>query len=192
MTMRYVPRNVALIVPAWICTILASCTAGPRGQSVHGAPSLVGHEQARVAAPEFVLETSSGDLYALGERRGTWVVVHLFPRVDTPDCACDMTAFTDHLWRFGSLDVEVVGITSLSRERAARYAKKYGITAPILCDTDLSVTRSLGAFDPNRVDPVVRTTLLVNPDGEIARRWDDVNDPDHIESILRVLERLRS
>ena len=209
MTTGPTSRPAVATFAAWILVILASCTTGPRGRDVRGAPPLVDSPVAvpggtsadygraegrgllparsRADAPEFVLETSNGDLYALAEQRGRWVVVHLFPRVDTPDCACDMTAFTDHLWRFGRLEVEVVGITSLPRERAARYAKKYAITAPILCDKDLAVTRALGAFDPGRVDPVVRTTVLVDPEGRVARRWDDVGDPDHIESVLRAL-----
>lgn len=200
-------RGTARSVPSGllVLTTFASCAAGPRGDETRAGPPLVEHGvladggsrtdrgglipvSDRRAAPEFVLRAADGASYAMAERRGSWVVVHLFPRVDTPDCACDMTAFTDHLWRFGSLDVEVVGITALSRERAARYVKKYGITAPILCDTDYAVARACGAFDPARTDPVVRTTLLVDPGGRIARRWDDVSDPDHIESILDVLD----
>ncbi len=143
-----------------------------------------------MAAPAVVMPDVSGAAFALGEKRGQWVVLHLYPRSDTPDCACDATAFTEHLWRFGSLATEVVCVTSETAEEAARFAKKYGLTVTLLPDPLCTVAKAVGAFDAASADPVVRTTLVITPDGNIAARWDRVTDPEHIEDVLRVLEGL--
>lgn len=133
---------------------------------------------------------ATGAPFAPAERFGEWVVLHLYPRGDTQDCACDATAFTDHLWRFGSLSTEVVCVTSEGPEEAARFAKKYGLAVRPLPDPLCSGAKSVGALDGARLDPVIRTTLVIDPSGRVAARWDGVADPEHIEEVLRALELL--
>lgn len=143
----------------------------------------------RVPATEFVLFDQDGFPFPLAEQEGKWVVLHFFPESDTPDCACDATAFTGHLWRFNDLDAEVACVTSASKERTLRYAKKYGLQSPLLSDMDLAVAKQYGAV--SATDQLVRTTVLLDPQLRIAARWDDVKSNEHVETILETLRALR-
>lgn len=186
-----------------VLVLLASCAAGPQSPVQHepgaGAPlpseEVPGADQRRPElrpqVPDFVLPSATGDVFALGEQRGRWVVLHLYPRADTPDCACDATVFTEHLWRFGGLDASIACITGETEERARRFAKKYGLSIPLLSDPDCTVVRLLGAFDDRSADPIVRTTMIVDPEGRAAARWDGVTDPAHVEEILERLALLQ-
>jgi len=182
-----------------VLVLLASCAAGPQ-RSVPQEPSagapppskrIPGADQVpsepRPLVPDFVLDSATGDAFVLGEQRGRWVVLHLYPGADTPDCACDATVFTEHLWRFGGLDASIACITGETPERARRFAKKYGLKIPLLSDPECAVVRLLGAFDEGSADPIVRTTIIVDPQGRAAARWNGVTDPAHVEQILERL-----
>lgn len=153
----------------------------------------------RTPAPEFVLFDQDSFPFPLAESRGKWVVLHFYPESDTPDCACDATAFTGHLWRFNDLDAEVACITSSPGDRTLLFAKKYGLQSPLLSDVDLQVARQYGAVRGPHVGPealltadaLVRTTVLLDPALRIAARWDSVKSNEHVESILATLRELR-
>ena len=167
------------VAPDWTSTPENRPAAGAAAESTSGL------------VRDFVLpDVVSGVPFALSERRGRWQVLHFFPRADTPDCACDATAFTEHLWLFGTLGVDIACITSATETQAARYAHKYGLQAPLLPDPQLEITRQFGAFDPSRADPIVRTSVILGPDGRVRHRFDDVQGDDHVDELLRTLAEL--
>lgn len=147
----------------------------------------------REPAPDFVLFDQHGFPFPLAEQQGSWLVLHFYPESDTPDCACDATAFTGHLWRFNELSAHVACVTSAPRDRTVLFAKKYGLQSPLLSDMDLAVASQYGAVSQaagSRADPLVRTTFVLDPEGRIAARWDDVNSDEHVETILETLAAL--
>ena len=149
----------------------------------------------RERAPDFVLFDQEGFPFPLAEQQGRWLVLHFYPESDTPDCACDATAFTGHLWRFNDLSARVACVTSAPRDRTVLFAKKYGLQSPLLSDMDLAVATQYGAVDTlagSSSDPLVRTTLILDPEGRIAARWDDVNSDEHVETLLETLRDLRA
>ncbi|MEM7516445.1 MAG: peroxiredoxin, partial [Planctomycetota bacterium] len=196
--------TAGLMVPSYLVLGLvllsASCASSRAdgGGSTSGAVAATGGESEasvpspvlarREPAPEFVLYDQEGFPYPIAESRGRWVVLHFYPESDTPDCACDATAFTGHLWRFNGLEAEVACVTSSPEGRTLRYAKKYGLSFPLLSDPDLAVTSLYGAA---RDGSIVRTTLLIDPEGRIAARWDDVKSNEHVETLLDALRELR-
>jgi peroxiredoxin Q/BCP len=143
----------------------------------------------RVPAPDFILFDQEGFPFPLADQAGNWLVLHFFPESDTPDCACDATAFTGHLWRFNDMDAEVACVTSASPERTLRYAKKYGLQSPLLSDMNLAVATDYAAVSSS--GELVRTTLLLDPELRIAARWDDVKSNEHVEAILETLYVIR-
>ncbi len=201
-------KATALILCA---AALASCGSTSQG-SGDGVPlesgrdgPLEGQAQAtspilaeRVMAPDFVLFDQEGFPFPLVESRDKWLVLHFFPESDTPDCACDATAFTGHLWRFNDMSAEVACVTSATRDRTLLYAKKYGLRSPLLSDADLAVAAQYGALregatveGPHSPDALVRTTAIIDPEGRIAARWDDVKSNEHVEDLLATLRILR-
>ncbi|QDV06393.1 Putative peroxiredoxin bcp [Planctomycetes bacterium Poly30] len=143
----------------------------------------------RLPSTDFVLFDQEGFPFPLAEQEGSWLVLHFFPESDTPDCACDATAFTGHLWRFNDMDAEVACVTSAPRDRTLRYAKKYGLQSPLLSDVDLAVASAYGAVSAS--GELVRTTFLLDPELRIAARWDDVKSNEHVEDILETLAVVR-
>ena len=149
----------------------------------------------RDRAPEFVLFDQDGFPFPLAEQQGQWLVLHFYPESDTPNCACDATAFTGHLWRFNDLSARVACVTSAPRERTVLFAKKYGLQSPLLSDVDLAVAKQYGAVDPSAGtsrDPMVRTTLIIDEQGHMVARWDDVKSDEHVETLLATLAELRA
>ncbi|MEM8710056.1 MAG: peroxiredoxin [Planctomycetota bacterium] len=164
----------------------ASAGVDAAGEAADSVPSPLLAE--REPAPEFVLYDQEGFPFPLAESRGRWVVLHFYPESDTPDCACDATAFTGHLWRFNGLDAEVACVTSSPPGRTLLFAKKYGLASPLLSDPDLSVA---GLYGAARDGGIVRTTLIIDPEGRVAARWDDVKSNEHVETLLEALRELR-
>jgi peroxiredoxin Q/BCP len=140
-------------------------------------------------APAFSLKDQDGKTHRLSDHAGQPVVLYFYPKDDTPGCTKETCDFRDHLARFKSAKAAVFGISILDEASKARFAKKYGITFPLLADEDHAVAEKYGVWQQKslygrKFMGNVRTTYLIDRDGKVARRWDNVKVDGHAEEVL--------
>lgn len=143
-------------------------------------------------APAFSLNDQHGRTHRLSGYAGRPVVLFFYPRDKTPVCTKEACAFQQRLADFARLGAAVLGISILDESSKARFAEKYGLTFPLLADTDHAVAEAYGAWRPRSMFGVsfmgvARMTYLIGPDGRVVRRWDTVKVGQHIEEILEAL-----
>ncbi len=168
----------------------------PRGTAVRVAPDPAKMEEAAAAsskvvgksAPEFVLLDMNEKTAKLSDYKGKWAVLYFYPRDDTPGCVCEATEFTDLLWRFHRLKSSIVGISPDSPESHRKFAKKYGLQVSLLSDPKKQAMRRYGAWVESTVADttqgrVVRSTFIVDPEGNIAYHWPEVIPEGHAERV---------
>jgi peroxiredoxin Q/BCP len=83
----------------------------------------------------------------------------------------------------------VVGVSADKPEVQQRFIDKFGLTFPMLSDTDKSIIDAYGAREVLGVT-AKRKTFLVDPDGRIAHVWDKVKVEGHADDVTSTLERL--
>lgn len=147
-------------------------------------------------APAFTLPDQDGKAVALKDLRGRWVVLYFYPKDDTPGCTVEACEFTAALPSFRGLDAEVFGCSSDGAAAHTKFVAKYKLGIRLLTDADRSVMKTYGAFGSKlmygkKVEGVIRSTVLIAPDGTVAHHWATVKAAGHAEQVRGKLAELQ-
>ena len=146
-------------------------------------------------APAFNLKDQHGKAHKLSDFAGKPVVLYFYPKDDTSGCTKEACAFQENLPRFKGSKAAVLGVSILDEASKAKFADKYNLTFPLLADEDHEVAEKYGVWQKKSLYGRsfmgnVRTTYLIDRDGKIARRWDNVKVDGHAEAVLAAAEEL--
>lgn len=143
-------------------------------------------------APAFTLVNQDGEKWSLRDAAGQWVVVYFYPKADTPGCTTEACEFTDSIEDFAGMDAEVVGISPDSVQALKKFQDKYSLQVTLLSDPSKSVLEKYGAWGTKKmygreIEGVIRSTVLVDPQGKVAHHWPNVRAKGHAEQVRKAL-----
>jgi thioredoxin-dependent peroxiredoxin len=146
-------------------------------------------------APAFTLTDQSGTSHRLSDYAGKPVVLYFYPKDDTPGCTKETCDFRDRLPQFKKSKAVVLGLSILDEKSKAKFAKKFDVTFPLLADADHAVAEKYGVWQEKsrygrNYMGIARTTYLIDGDGKVARRWDNVKVDDHADEVLSAVREL--
>ncbi len=146
-------------------------------------------------APAFSLKDQHGRTHKLSEYAGRPLVLYFYPKDDTPGCTKEACAFRDNVPKLEKLKAAVLGVSILDTASKAKFAAKHALNFPLLADEDHAVAEKYGVWKQRSLYGktfmgIARTTLLIGPDGRVARRWDNVKVDDHADEVLAALKQL--
>jgi peroxiredoxin Q/BCP len=146
-------------------------------------------------APAFSLKDQSGKAHRLADYAGRPVVLYFYPKDDTPGCTKEACAFQDALPRFKTSKAVVLGVSILDEASKARFAEKYNLSFPLLADADHAVAEKYGVWQKKSLYGRsfmgnVRTTFLIDREGKVRKRWDNVRVDGHADAVLAAVEEL--
>ncbi len=146
-------------------------------------------------APDFTLPRDGGETVTLSDHRGGKVVLFFYPRDDTPGCTRESIGFSEQLQAFADAGARVWGISKDSVKSHDKFAAKHDLTVPLLSDEHGQTCEDYGVWQEKKMYGktfmgIVRTTVLIGADGVIARRWDKVKVPGHVEEVLEAVQAL--
>ena len=145
-------------------------------------------------APEFTLPDQDGREHTLSAYRGRKVILYFYPKDDTPGCTKEACQFRDALPEFEQADAVVLGMSPDPPAKHRKFADKHELPFPLLADEpgEDGMPATIDAFGVWQEKSmygktymgVVRTTYLIDEHGNVARRWDKVRVPGHVDTIL--------
>jgi thioredoxin-dependent peroxiredoxin len=146
-------------------------------------------------APAFSLKDQSGATHSLSGYAGRPLILYFYPKDDTPGCTKESCSFQDNLPRFKPSGAAVVGVSILDEESKAKFAAKYNLTFPLLADADHQVAEKYGVWQQKSqygrdYMGIARTTYLIDAEGKVAKRWDNVKVDGHVEDVLEAVKAL--
>lgn len=146
-------------------------------------------------APNFKATNQNGETVKLADLKGQKVVLYFYPKDDTPGCTKEACAFEASLPALKKSRAAVLGVSVLDTASKAKFAKKHGLTFPLLADDDHAVAEKYGAWQEKsmygkKYMGVARITYLIDGDGKVARRWDAVKVEGHADEVLEALAEL--
>jgi len=144
-------------------------------------------------APAFSLQDQDGKTHRLKDYAGRPVVLYFYPKDDTPGCTREACDFRDSLPDFKKSKAAILGVSILDTTSKAKFARKHKLNFPLLADADHAVAEKYGAWKKKSMYGksfmgLARTTLLIGPDGVVARRWDNVKVDGHADAVLEAVE----
>jgi peroxiredoxin Q/BCP len=146
-------------------------------------------------APDFGLESDSGEQVRLSGLRGKTIVAYFYPRDDTPGCTKEACSFRDSWTAVKASGAVVLGISPDGVERHRRFKDKYSLPFALLADPDRATLKAYGAFGKKilygkEAEGVIRSTFIVGPDGRIAHIFPKVKPEGHAAEVLEALSSL--
>ncbi|AEX86377.1 peroxiredoxin [Marinitoga sp. 1135] len=145
---------------------------------------------------DFTLLDDEGKEFKLNDYRGKWVVVYFYPKDNTKGCTTEAIDFTEMLDEFKKLNAEIVGISPDGIDKHQKFKTKHNLKVKLLSDEEKKVLEDFGVWQLKKMYGreyygVVRTTVLVDPEGKIAHVWEKVRVKGHVEDVLNKLKELQ-
>lgn len=124
-------------------------------------------------APDFNLESDTGEKVALKDYQGQKVVLYFYPKDDTPGCTKQACEYTDLKRKFTAQHAVVFGVSRDAIESHKKFKKKYNINFPLLSDPDLKVHKAYGAYGKKMMYGketmgVIRSSFVIDERGKIV------------------------
>lgn len=139
-------------------------------------------------APEFCLPSHEGKEVCLKDFRSKWVVLYFYPKDNTSGCTNEALQFTELKGKFEALGAAILGISPDSVESHKKFREKHALTIELLSDKEHGVLESYGVWQRKKMYGrefygVVRSTFLIDPEGRVAEKWENVKVKGHAEAV---------
>ncbi len=158
------------------------------GSAAFGQQPAVGE-----AAPDFELRDQDGELHSIEDYRGKWVVLYFYPKDDTPGCTTEACEFRDDIFKYREAACQVLGVSLDDQASHKEFAEKYSLPFPLLADTEGETADSYGVKSRFLgITVAKRQTFLIDPDGNIAKHYEDVDPDTHSQQVLADLATLQN
>ncbi len=146
-------------------------------------------------APGFSLQDQNGKVHTLADYKGKWLVVYFYPKDNTPGCTKEACSFRDNFEEFKKIGVDVIGVSKDSVSSHKKFEKNHELNFTLLSDPDHKVIEAYGAWGKKKFmgreyDGIFRNTYIINPKGEIAKKYEAVNPLYHSQELLSDLKEL--
>jgi peroxiredoxin Q/BCP len=146
-------------------------------------------------APDFTLDDQDGNAVTLSELRGRWALVYFYPKADTPGCTAQACSARDHSADYEAANAVVLGVSPDSVADLRKFADKYGLAFTLLSDPGGQVAQRYGVWvEKHRFGRTYfgneRSSVLVDPEGKVARVFENVKPAEHDELVLGALGEL--
>jgi thioredoxin-dependent peroxiredoxin len=143
-------------------------------------------------APEFSLEDQHGKSHNLKDYRGKWVVLYFYPKDDTSGCTKEACGFRDSRSSFDEKNAVVLGVSADTVQSHEKFANKYDLPFPLLSDPDKTAIEAYNVWQEKNMYGkkrmgIVRSTFVIDPDGNVAKAWYKVKVAGHTEQVLEVV-----
>ncbi|MDX1626357.1 MAG: peroxiredoxin [Wenzhouxiangellaceae bacterium] len=140
-------------------------------------------------APAFSLPDQYGEVHALEDFEGRWLVVFFYPKAGTPGCTTEACSFRDNIYALRGAGAEVVGISMDSIDEQKAFSDEYRLPYAILSDEDGTVSEAFGVRRSfGGADIANRESFLVGPDGVIVKHYARVDPDTHVAEVVADLE----
>jgi len=145
-------------------------------------------------APKLTVTASDGSSIALASP-GAPLVLYFYPKDDTSGCTQESCEFQALLPTYQRRKAIVLGISILDEKSKGKFARKHGLTFPLLADADHAVAEKYGVWQEKmrygrKYMGIVRTTYLIDAEGKVAKRWDKVGVDGHADEVLAAVSSL--
>jgi peroxiredoxin Q/BCP len=147
-------------------------------------------------APAFRLPDDGGREVSLQDLRGKHVALYFYPKASTPGCTTEAIEFRELKNEFDKLNTIILGCSADSVESQAKFKAKQKLNFPLLSDPDFAAieayeARRMKSFLGKSYLGIVRSTVLIGPDGKVEKIWATAKAKGHAAEIVEALKALQ-
>jgi thioredoxin-dependent peroxiredoxin len=147
-------------------------------------------------APAFSLPRDGGGTVSLADHKGRKLVIYFYPKADTPGCTRESIDFSRLKADFAKAKTDILGVSADPVKAQDAFKKKHDLTVGLLSDETHKMLEAYRVWGEKSMYGktfmgIVRTTVLIGPDGKIARVWPKVKVDGHAQEVLEAAKGLK-
>ena len=144
---------------------------------------------AGIPAPDFEMLDDTNVARKLSDYRGKNVVLYFYPKDNTPGCTKEACNFRDDYSAYEKAGVVILGVSPDSVASHVKFKKKFQLQFPLLADDEHKVCDLYQVWGPKKFmgkeyEGVLRTTYLIDMEGNIKRVFENVRPAEHSAELL--------
>ena len=141
--------------------------------------------------PEVLGIDQDGNEIKASAYRGKKIVLYSYPKANTPGCTAEACSLQAHMAELEAAGYAIIGVSKDKPELQKKFADKYGLTFPLIADTDTTLLQTLGCWGEKvacgrRTIGTLRTTYLLDENRVIEKIFSpkEIKTKIHAEQIL--------
>jgi len=143
-------------------------------------------------APDFELQSDSGETVRLSDFRGRPVVLYFYPKDDTPGCTAEACEFRDAYDSYRERGIEILGVSPDDVASHEKFKSKYELQFTLLADPEHTTAEAYGVWGERKFAGktylgINRSTFLIDEDGNVARAMLGIKPAGHAADVLEKL-----
>lgn len=141
-------------------------------------------------APDFIGKDQDGNQIQLSDFQGKKLVLYFYPKDLTATCTEQACNLRDHYSELTSKGFEVVGISADNEKSHRKFIEKYALPFRLIADTDKKIHEMYGTWQQKQMYGktymgTIRTTFLIDEQGNIADIIEKVKSKEHSKQIIK-------
>ncbi|QFR39524.1 peroxiredoxin [Candidatus Gracilibacteria bacterium 28_42_T64] len=117
-------------------------------------------------------------------------LLYFYPKDNTPGCTLENKDFSCLKDQFAEKGITVIGVSKDSIESHKKFIESQDLKVDLISDPNLALHKELSAYGEKNnygkiVMGVIRSTFLLNKQGEILGEWRNIRATGHAERILK-------
>ncbi|MBP6534054.1 MAG: thioredoxin-dependent thiol peroxidase [Arenimonas sp.] len=143
-------------------------------------------------APRFTALDQNGSKHDSTQLKGKRYLVYFYPKDATPGCTVQACGLQSDLEQFNTLGILTFGVSMDSVASHKKFADKYGLTFPLLADTEKALIEAFGVWVEKsmygkKYMGISRSSFLVGAGGKVEQVWEKVNTKTHAQDVLEFI-----
>lgn len=146
--------------------------------------------------PDIALQTPDGGEVRPSDFEGRKAVLFFYPKDNTPGCTTEAKDFSALREEFERAGCAVLGISKDSPAKHRNFIAKHDLTVALASDAEEGgLSDALGIWTEKTMYGrtfmgMVRTTVLLDMEGKVARVWPKVKVKGHADEVLEAARNL--
>ncbi|MEI7578508.1 MAG: peroxiredoxin [bacterium] len=129
----------------------------------------------------------------LMDLKGSYVVLYVYPKDQTPGCTVEACEFRDFNNDIKKMGVKVIGISGDSVASHLKFQEKHQLNFTLWSDPERKLLTELGAIKQksmfgNTFLGIIRSTYIFDPQGELIKTWPKVKPLGHAKEVYEYLK----
>jgi peroxiredoxin Q/BCP len=146
-------------------------------------------------APGFQLPRDGGSSVSVADYAGQKLVIFFYPRADTPGCTKEAIDFTRLSGAFADGKIAVLGVSADPLKAQESFRDKHQLSIPLASDETHAMLQAYGVWGEKSMYGktflgILRTTVLVDAKGKVAKIWRNVKVDGHADEVLAAAQAL--
>jgi len=121
------------------------------------------------------------------------LVLYFYPKDNTFGCTAEAKNFRKLKRDFNDFGIQIIGISKDSVESHLEFKRKHELNFELLSDPKHKLQEAFGVWQEKRMlgrsyMSTVRSTFLIDKEGEIVKHWVRIQPKDHPKIVLRFVK----